>query len=188
MRQQRIRPLAVAWRTCVWMTLVAFVTILMAAVVVPRVAGATPYAIMTGSMQPQYPPGTLVIVKSKDMAQLRTGDIITYQVESGQPTVVTHRVIGQGLTAAGNQYVTTKGDANNVADAEPVRPVQIRGELWYALPYLGYANDLITPKDRHVVLIGAVGVLLMYAAVMFASAARDRLRPVGVERGGQTDV
>jgi signal peptidase len=33
------------------------------AVLVPRLGGATPYVVLTGSMEPRMPPGTLVVVK-----------------------------------------------------------------------------------------------------------------------------
>lgn len=162
------------WRVVVWLVLVGLVFVLLAAVAVPRVTGATPYSILTGSMRPQYPPGTLVVVKPVDSADIRVGDVITYQLASGRPDVVTHRVIGQGFTAAGEQFFTTQGDANRIPDARSVRPVQVRGELWYSLPYLGFVNEYIGGKERRIVTIATASFLLLYAAYMFTSAARER--------------
>lgn len=167
---------ALLWRVLVWFVLLGLVLVMLAAVVVPRIAGATPYSILTGSMRPHYPPGTLVVIKPADMSSISTGDVITYQLKSGDPTVVTHRVVKQGFNATGDQFVRTQGDANNVADALPVQAVQIKGKLWYAVPYLGYVNNYVTSKERNIVMIASVSFLLLYAAYMFTSAARERWR------------
>ena len=73
-----------------------------------------------------------------------------------------------GTTVRGKHDFTTQGDANNVADAEQVGPVQIKGKLWYSVPYLGYVNNAITGKERHVTMIIVVSGLLLYAAYMFS--------------------
>ncbi|MCB1280791.1 MAG: signal peptidase I, partial [Salinibacterium sp.] len=61
------------------------------AIVVRAVTGSTPMTILSGSMTPTYPIGTLIIVKPVDPDTLAIGDTITYQIESGKPEVVTHR-------------------------------------------------------------------------------------------------
>ena len=52
-----------AWRVTVWLVLLTAAAALAAAVAVPRLTGATPYTVTTGSMRPGYPPGALVVVK-----------------------------------------------------------------------------------------------------------------------------
>ena len=39
-------------------------------IVIPRLTGSTPYTVLTGSMVPTYPPGTLIVVKPEDPAAL----------------------------------------------------------------------------------------------------------------------
>jgi signal peptidase len=157
-----------------WLVILVVAAVLAVAVVVPRVAGATPYTVLTGSMQPHYPPGTLVVVKPVPVERIGVGSVITYQLRSGEPTVVTHRVVAVASSVNGERVLQTKGDANAVPDQTWVRPVQVRGELWYALPYLGYATNLLTANQRQAVLVAVVAVLLGYATVMFAGAFRDR--------------
>lgn len=159
-----------------WLTILGISAILVMAVLVPRIAGATPYTILTGSMRPSMPPGTLVVVRPVPASDVGVGTVITYQLESGKPTVVTHRVVSMGVTGAGKTVFTTQGDANNAADAKPVMPVQIKGKLWYKVPYVGYVNNVITGKERHITMIIVVSGLLMYAAFMFTSSLRDRFR------------
>lgn len=162
-------------RVLAWLVILGAAVALTAAVLVPRLAGATPYTVLTGSMRPHYPPGTLVVVKPVDPDDLRSGDVITYQLESGEPTVVTHRVTAVSTDLRGRVTFTTQGDANDAPD-DPVRPVQVRGRLWYAVPYLGYADALLTGRQRQLGVLAGAGGLATYALVMFAGAFRDRAR------------
>lgn len=135
---------------------------LVAAVLVPRLAGATPYTVLTGSMAPAYPAGTLVVVRPSDSIAL--GDVVTYQLRSGEPEVVTHRVVGVGTSVDGERRYTTKGDANPVADPDLVRDVQVRGEVWYRVPYLGHVSALFTGQQRQWAGTGLAVLLAGYAA------------------------
>jgi signal peptidase len=157
-----------------WSVILGSGAVLTVAVVVPRVAGAVPYHVQTGSMRPSLPPGTLVVVRPVEPDEIGIGTVITYQLESGKPAVTTHRVTSLGINnVSGERIFRTKGDANDAVDLEPVRPVQVRGEVWYAVPYLGRTSDLVA-GPRQLPLLAAVAGLLGYAVWMFAGAARDR--------------
>ncbi|MDI9899151.1 signal peptidase I [Rhodococcus sp. IEGM 1409] len=159
-----------------WVLLLGVLAILLSTVVVPRLTESTPFTVLTGSMQPTYPPGTLIVVKPQDAAQLRAGDAITYQIESGKPDVVTHRIIMARLNSAGDLTFVTQGDANPIADQNPVVPEQIRGKVWYSVPYIGYVYNAITGQMRSVMLTVVVGALSIYAVFMFVGSVRDRTR------------
>ena len=146
------------------------------AVIVPAVGGATTYTVLTRSMEPGLPPGTLLVVRPTTVDDLRVGDVITFQLESGKPTVVTHRITEVQLTEGGERLFTTQGDANANADPEPVKPVQIRGSLWYAIPYLGWVSSLRSSDAADVWIPVVAGLVLCYAAVMVVGAVRDRRR------------
>lgn len=174
--------LRLVWRGLCWTALVLGVLVIGVAVVVPRLGGATPYTVLTGSMTPAYPPGTLVVTRPVEPDELTTGDVVTYQLRSGDPTVVTHRVVAIGRnTVSGEVVLTTQGDANTAPDAEPVRAVQVRGELWYAVPLLGRAGAVLTYDGRRLVVYGVAGALVLYAASMFGAALRDRRRGRGTD-------
>lgn len=157
-----------------WLVVTAVTALVLAAVVVPRLAGATPYTVLTGSMAPAYPAGTLVVVRPVDAADVRIGDVVTYQLRSGEPEVATHRVVGVGWSATGERLLTTRGDANSVADAEAVRAVQLRGEVWYSLPWVGRLNVLFTPDQHRLLVRLAAGSLLVYAGVVLLRGWRAR--------------
>lgn len=159
-----------------WGLVAAIAGVLVIAVVVPRVAGATPYTILTSSMRPALPPGTLVVVRPVRSADVAVGDVLTYQRDSGEATVVTHRVVEVGQDAQGTPRWRTRGDANDVVDPGWVRPVQVRGRLWYDVPHLGRLNLLLTGSQRRTATVAVAAALLGYAGLLLTGAARDRLR------------
>lgn len=158
-----------------WFVLLAAILIIVASVVVPRVFGATPYTVATGSMEPRYPPGTLMVMKPRPIDEIRMGDVITYQLESGKPVVATHRVVSIGSSLTGEKYLRTQGDANDAHDPKPVRPVQVRGELWYSIPYVGHASAVLTGSQRELIAKAVAAMLIAYALVMFGGAFRSRM-------------
>lgn len=160
-------------QTASWVLLLSMLALLTATVVLPRVAGATPYTVLTGSMRPGMPPGSLVVTRPVAPENLKTGDAITYQLRSGEPEVVTHRIIAVSTTFKGEQLFKTQGDANPSPDDKPVKAGQIRGVVWYSLPLLGYVNTWLT-GEQHIWAVGISAVLLLgYAAYMCTSAVVD---------------
>ena len=154
----------------------AILLVLVASVLIPRLAGATPYTILTGSMKPGMPPGTLVVVKPVDASDIAVGAVITYQLTSGERAVVTHRVVAIGFDGDGNRVFRTQGDANATPDPEPVMPVQIKGQRWYAIPRIGFVSNALTAAQRQTAVVVVALGLLVYAAGMFTAAARSRGR------------
>lgn len=169
----------------VWAVLLLVCGLLVVGVLLPRVGGATPYTVLTGSMSPHYPPGTLVVSRPLDVDDVRVGDVVTYQLRSGEAVTVTHRVIASRLRPDGQRELITQGDANSVPDAAPVAGVQLRGRLWYAVPHLGRANALMSGHQRQLAVYAVAGGLSLYAAAMFTAAGRERRRRASPVRSRQ---
>lgn len=166
----------VTGRACALLVAGLVVVVLGISVIIPAIGGGTAYTILTGSMRPGMPPGTVVVVRPTPVDQIRTGDVVTYQIESGQPTVATHRVIAVQTSLDGKVQLTTQGDANNAADPTPVNPVQVKGVRWYSVPYVGLPALAVNGDIRKLVVGGAVLVLFGYSAFSFGGAARDRMQ------------
>ncbi|RNL64144.1 signal peptidase I [Nocardioides marmoriginsengisoli] len=150
------------------------VVVLVLGVLLPTFAGGNAYTILTGSMRPTMPPGTLVVTRPVEPSQLRIGDAVTYQIKSGDPVVATHRVDSISMSMNGEYGFVMKGDANDAADPAVVRPEQIKGRVWYSVPYLAYPSLLVDGNIRRAIVMGAVVLLFGYAAFSFAGAFRDR--------------
>ena len=159
-----------------WTLLCAAVALLAALVVVPRLTGSTAYTVLTGSMEPTYPPGTLIVVKPTPGADLKAGDVITFQPKSGDPSVTTHRIVSIVYDASGVRKFITKGDANNATD-EPIIEEQVRGRLLYSVPKLGYLNNVMSGNTRSIAVFLIGGGLGLYALWMWISSIRDRKKP-----------
>lgn len=141
----------------------------------PAVVGGSAMTVLTQSMEPTLPPGTLVVIRPTPVDEIRVGDVITYQMRSGDPAVVSHRVISKTY-ADGELTFLTKGDNNGAPDPEPVQPLQIRGSIWYSLPLLGWVNNVLNGANRPTVIAVAAGGLFLYAVGMTIGAGRERLR------------
>jgi signal peptidase len=170
-----------------WGLIIAAVAAVVVGVLVPRLGGATPYAVLTSSMRPSLPPGTLVVVRPGPLESIGVGSVITYQLRSGEPEVVTHRVVAVSVDGAGARMFRTRGDANDVADAGWVKPVQVKGQVWYAVPQLGRLHAALSEREHRQLVYLTAAALLALAAAMCAGAVRDRhVAATQVRVGGAT--
>jgi signal peptidase len=161
-------------------------------IVVPFVVGGSALTVLTNSMAPNLPPGTLVVIRPATAGDIHIGDVITYQIESGKPAVISHRVVTRSVDLSGEVTFITKGDNNAVADANPIRQVQIKGKLWYAIPLLGWVNSLVggNGSARGIIAPIVAGLLFAYAAYAFVTwgIATRRRRRHRVGTASKTDT
>lgn len=146
-------------------------------IALPAAVGGMPLTILTGSMSPSLPPGTLVVVRPTPISDIGPGDVLTYQYASGKPTLVTHRVVARAVDTHSNAVTfVTQGDANPRPDDGEVLPVQVRGTVWFAVPLLGWVNQAMSGA-RGWLVPAIAAALLCYAVWMMLSGLRDRRRP-----------
>lgn len=138
--------------------LVAAVVVLAALLVGVRLLGFQVYAVLSGSMEPNYPVGSLVYVKSVSSDEIEVGDAITFVLESG--TKVTHRVT-ECTEENGETAYKTKGDANESEDAGLVNYQNVLGKVHFSIPYLGYLSSFIQTNSGRYMTIAAIAVLLI---------------------------
>ncbi|MEW1988003.1 signal peptidase I [Brevibacterium casei] len=151
--------------------LLGLVGLVVAVGVVPKVMNGAALTVLTGSMEPTYEPGDIVV--SVPQEQYRIGDPVTFQPRSGDPMLITHRIVAVTDTDEGRTFVT-RGDANGSDDA-PIVEAQVMGKVLYSIPKLGYVQQAVGGNTG--LLVAGIGVLLIaYAAFAFVSAAVDRRR------------
>lgn len=148
-------------------------------IVVPKVVGGVPLTILSGSMEPNLPIGTLAVVKPVEPADVRIGDIVTYLPNPDDPTAISHRVIAIDNHQDGTRTFTVQGDANDAPD-DPVAERQVRAKVWYAVPWLGYVNSAVNGEHRTTGVYVVAGVFLLWAVSLWWRAWRGR-------RGASTD-
>lgn len=170
------------FRAGAWLLLLVTMAGFVSGVLVPRLSGATSYAVLTGSMSPAYPPGTLLVVRPTDPDDIRVGDVVTFRTgtgESGQ--VVTHRVVDTlvgtgGAEGTGERLFVVKGDANPIPDTLAVSAEQIQGTVWYAVPWLGRVNVWLAGGVQGLLADIAAAALIGFGALSLVRGLRDRRR------------
>ena len=88
----------------------------------------------------------------------------------------THRIVGFSATQAGEKTLVTRGDNNGTNDAEPVREIQVKGKLFYAVPYVGYAANALGNADRNMWVTLAAAGLIGYGGFLVIKGVRGRGR------------
>jgi len=142
------------------MSLVIILAVLIAGV---RIFGLMPYAVISGSMEPEYPVGSLIYVKKVPVSELVEDVPITYVIEGG--TVVTHRIV-EVLPDEDNPTVVrfrVKGDANDYVDGNPVHINNVIGKPVMKIPLLGYVFYFVQHPPGCYIMIAAIALLMLAA-------------------------
>ena len=143
------------------LTVSVIVLIVAAAFIAPKFVGIMPYIVKSGSMEPQIHTGAVAFIDTHEK-NVAVGDVITYTIgEAGSEKYVTHRIVGEKPDG----YVT-KGDANEVEDANCVKQEQIVGTYRYSIPHAG---RLFAQKSK-VTFVAIFWVILLNAMSMIVSA------------------
>lgn len=103
---------------------------------VPRVVGLQTLSVISGSMEPVIPTGSLIYVKEIDIDDVKINDVITFYGKQG--SIVTHRI--QRIDKDG---IVTKGDANVDVDLMKVKDSQLIGKVLFSIPLLGYLSQSV---------------------------------------------
>ena len=122
-------------------------------VAAPILLGYRPVVVLSGSMAPAYPVGSIIYYKQASFESLGEGDAITFAI--GERSLATHRIVSVDRQA---KTFVTKGDANPAQDAEPAPYDRVRGRATrFALPYVGYATGYL----RHWYAVGGIALILL---------------------------
>ena len=162
----RVLLAGIVARTWLW-----FVAGCIIITLLPFLIGWRSYDVESGSMLPKLAVGDVVIASPNPSPDDLLGRVTVFTDPDGGKTKV-HRV----TAINGDGTLTTKGDNNPTPDLDRVREVQVRGTVWYAIPYLGWASAALTGEWRVWVIPVAVFALFGYAGFMVFSALRDRAR------------
>ncbi len=135
----------------------------------PMALGYKELTVLSGSMEPNIPVGSVVCVDTRvDATELIEGDVVTYKLENG--AYVTHRLL-QNDTA--NRQLITQGDANDNEDA-PVSYERYYGRVKLHLPYMGYViTGIRTPRGIMAVTALVVVIILLNSLPALLSRGED---------------
>jgi signal peptidase len=126
----------------------------------------TPSIVLSGSMEPTLPVGSVVFTQTVDVADVAVGDIVTVP-QHGDEGIVTHRVVAIEPADAGRAKLTLRGDANQVDDIAPYT-VRTADLYRFKIPYIG--TGILWAKDHRL----TAGVILL-GLLIFTFFGRSRL-------------
>lgn len=129
---------------------------------VPDVFGIKPMIVLTGSMETEIYTGDLVLVKEVNPSTLKENDIIAFRNEENK--ITTHRII-EIVSEGTETSFRTKGDNNNVEDANLVKATYVEGIFVRRIPKIGsFLMFMQQPIGLAVVLLAilVVGLGILY--------------------------
>lgn len=131
---------------------------------VPQVLGMHIFRVMSGSMEPEIPEDSLLLVKKTPPQDIAPGDVISFiSPDPGLGGAVnTHRVT-RIEKEAGNLLFITKGDANAAEDIYPVSGAMLVGRVVFSSRTLGKVVRLLS---NPLVFIGIIALPLVILLLM----------------------
>lgn len=125
----------------------------------PRAMGYQPYTVVSGSMEPEIPVGSLVYVGAMEPEDVQIRDVIAFYGGRDSNAIITHRVVDNQVVMG--RFIT-KGDANQTNDMNPVEYKYFIGRVEKVIPNLGVLAQLMTSHDGKI----AAGAMIGLAVVL----------------------
>lgn len=131
------------------------VILLCSLLVLPGMTGFHMYNVLSGSMEPAIPVGSLLYVRSGDPEQVEDEDIIAFYGSLEDSGIITHRVVKNNVVSG---TFTTKGDANDKEDPTPVSYDNYIGRVTLSVPYVGHVLTIMTSLEGKIAAACIVGL------------------------------
>ena len=124
------------------------------------------FTVVTGSMEPKYKIGDILIAKEKAPSEIKVGDAISYLAEKGEikNNVVTHEVVNITKNENGEYLFHSKGLVNLVEDPV-VHEKQLYGVVVYKTKLLSYIRKIIS-TDIGMLLLVIIPILYIIVSEM----------------------
>ena len=125
---------------------------------VPRAMGYELYTVITGSMEPNVPVGSLVFVKDVDPVEVQEKDVIAFYGGKDSNAIITHRVVENRVFMG--DFIT-KGDANSDNDMNPVDYEELIGRVELSVPYVGTVAQFLTSLEGKITAASIIGLAVV---------------------------
>lgn len=142
-----------------------------------NIGGFMLFRVVTGSMEPTIPVGSLMVTRAVDIGSIQLGDIVCFRTEASDiwGKIVTHRVVGIYESNLGTPLLETKGDANLVADGYFVDGFSFVGKVvWYTGDGSVLANIVALFTNK----IGFLGCIVLPALLLAALILKDSVSSI----------
>ena len=132
------------------------------------------FSVATGSMEPEYAVGDILIAKEKDPATIVVGDNIVYlgSVADYRGKIITHNVIEVEQNEEGDYLFHTKGIANTIEDPV-VHEDQLYGVIFYNNELLAWICKILT--NRYGLYFFVIVPIITYFFIGLIRAQGERI-------------
>ena len=139
---------------------------------VPRFMGYEIYEVITGSMEPALPVGSVVYVSPAAPEDVNEGEVIAFTDDG---SVVTHRVRENRFVVG--EFIT-KGDANAQEDLAPIPYSALIGRVVFSVPVVGRFLAVYASRvgKIYALVFAACGVMFNLLAGRIRERNREKLR------------
>lgn len=144
------------------------------------------FRVVTGSMEPEIPVGSLLVSQQVDISTVALNDIVCFRTQESEiwGKIVTHRVVGIAVGTDGTPLLETKGDANLVMDGYYVTGENLVGKvIWHS----GENNTLSSVITFFTSKIGFLGCIVFPCLLFAGLILRDSVAGIRAELQAYTE-
>lgn len=166
--------------------LMLIVILVMVPFTIPKLFGYEICGVLTDSMTPAYPVGSVLFIDKCGIDEIAVGDVVTYKLGTGTDYVMSHRVVD---IEEEDGTFRTRGDANNTEDPEPIRNDRLIGKVVFSVPGLGRVADFMQTSTGKAVcfIVFAVSFILWLMADLLAHGGKRGAADSAVKPDGAAD-
>lgn len=144
------------------MCLLVLLVLVCVPLTVPRFFGVHIYSVVSGSMEPAIPTGSLLYITEALPEDIQEEEIIAFYGVKDSASIITHRVVENRVVMG--EFIT-KGDANKTEDMNPVPYENFIGKVVRSIPGAGKAAELFTSHEGKVLAACVIGAAILLQAI-----------------------
>jgi len=148
--------------------LLIIIIVLCIPVTIPKALGYEAYTVVSGSMAPAIPTGSLVLIDKVEPHDVQVEDVIAFYGGPDSNAIITHRVVDNRVVMG--EFIT-KGDANEENDMNPIAYDEFIGKVAISIPGLGLAAQILTSQEGK---IAAVCVIVLAVILHVLAGMMER--------------
>lgn len=127
----------------------------------PRLFGFHIYTVVSGSMEPAIPIGSLLYIQEAQPEEMEKEDVIAYYGGRDSTAIITHRVVENRVVMG--EFIT-KGDANAKEDKAPVPYSDFIGKVRLSIPKAGGAAQMLASVQGKITAACLIGLAVLLQA------------------------
>lgn len=128
----------------------------------PKLAGYHIFTVVSGSMEPAIPTGSLVYIKGIPPEDVAEEEVIAFYGARDGASIITHRVVANSVNMG--QFIT-KGDANETNDMEPIPYDNYIGKVVLSIPKVGGIAQTVTTGTGRIAAASMIGLAVVFVII-----------------------